>query len=417
MQLNPQQWSSSLRKRVGWIIFGSSVVLTILNWSNVTHLLDRLDDVPVVLLMLAITEILFVAGLALMALAAGRGLFSGGSRNPIKVIRNWKATLDEMGSKASSSRLGWFGFYANFAGALGTGLVVLVGGALLLPATAWPFVVWVALLDLVATFGRCLPLRQAMRSADRRVHIRLARLDDLDAYLELQGISWGEMAANRDQLESRFRHCQGWIFVAVRRGKVVAAVTTICIKGYDLNHPPSWDEITDKGFCTNHDEHGRVMYGVDASALHGESKTIDQILEMACIPLVIRKGLECGVLGGRLPGYHEYAERMSAADYLEAKRPDGKPLDPQVRMYGNVWGLKILGVIENYFDDPESLNWGVLLHWPNPVRKLPRPLWRPAAQVVLGAVVLDPVLMRGRRWLRRRNWRLWRRFSRQPRPT
>ena len=123
--------------------------------------------------------------------------------------------------------------------------MVLVGGGLLLPATAWPFVAWVALLDLVATFGRCLPLRLAMRSADQRVRIRLAHPDDLEAYLHLQGLSWGEMAANREQLESRFRHCLGWIFVAVRGGKAVASVTTICIKGYDHDDPPSWDEVTE----------------------------------------------------------------------------------------------------------------------------------------------------------------------------
>ncbi len=56
---------------------------------------------------------------------------------------------------------------------------------------------------------------------------------------------------------------------------------------------------------------------------------------------------------------------MTAEEYLEAKNARGEPLDPEVRFYKRA-GLKIGKVIPGYFDDPDSLSYGVLLIWENP---------------------------------------------------
>jgi hypothetical protein len=66
---------------------------------------------------------------------------------------------------------------------------------------------------------------------------------------------------------------------------------------------------------------------------------------------------------------------MSAEEYLEAKDEHGRRLDPQVRMYLSVPGVKAIGVIRNYFPDLVSLNYGVLLRWDNFICSLTNRHW------------------------------------------
>ena len=112
----------------------------------------------------------------------------------------------------------------------------------------------------------------------------------------------------------------------------------------------------------------------------------DQLLTW-CMRVVVRDNLRCGMLGGRMPGYSHYSSTMTAEEYINAKREDGKPLDSQVRMYTSVPGLTVEGVLPNYFDDPDSCNYGVLLVWKNPFYNWPgRAFW---AWAVVTAVSLE----------------------------
>jgi catechol 2,3-dioxygenase-like lactoylglutathione lyase family enzyme len=64
---------------------------------------------------------------------------------------------------------------------------------------------------------------------------------------------------------------------------------------------------------------------------------------------------------------------MTANEFLRAKNEEGKPLDRQVRFYTSVPGLKAVKALPDYFNDPDSLNYGVLLRWRNPLFGLPAP--------------------------------------------
>jgi hypothetical protein len=63
------------------------------------------------------------------------------------------------------------------------------------------------------------------------------------------------------------------------------------------------------------------------------------------------------------------ASRQVAEDYLWDK-PDGGYRDWQVRMYSNIPGLKLVRLIPAYFDDPASLDYGVLWRWRNPLYRI-----------------------------------------------
>lgn len=61
----------------------------------------------------------------------------------------------------------------------------------------------------------------------------------------------------------------------------------------------------------------------------------------------ISKNLKRGILGGRLPKYKDYADKMTLEEYLKAKNENGEPLDLEVRFYKRA-SLKIEKVLPNY---------------------------------------------------------------------
>ncbi len=85
---------------------------------------------------------------------------------------------------------------------------------------------------------------------------------------------------------------------------------------------------------------------------------------MALFSSVVREGIRAkarrGLLGARMPGYHRHAHRMTAPDYWLAERRPGVLLDPELRFYSN-FGMRPVRLVEEYFEDPDSLNWGVIV--------------------------------------------------------
>jgi hypothetical protein len=209
------------------------------------------------------------------------------------------------------------------------------------------------------------------------VKVRPARFEDLDAYSSLQAERWtDENQATRADLESRFKVYPQGMLVAEENGRVVGMVFAMRISGYDYDNPPSWYDITHNGRCDNHDPAGPIIFGVDLSTAVGVGARAGDELLAAIGRLAIAQNVKWCMLGGRLPGYHKYRSKMTAEAYLRATAPDGLPLDPQVRFYASQAGLVAVKVIPDYFRDPESCDYGVLLRWRNPFFGLPgAPIW------------------------------------------
>ncbi len=199
------------------------------------------------------------------------------------------------------------------------------------------------------------------------VIIRNFRLDDVGAYAAIQQNAWDEsMSAVRIKLESRFDIYPEGLLAAEHDGKVVGCATFIRIDDYDELLAPSWEDVTDDGWCTTHVPDGRLLFGVDLSVAKGAPRSTAPLLFMAAMELGIRLGVDAILWGGRMPRYYKYADRMTPEEYLFTKTRRGRYLDPEVELYSKIPGVEIVGVAHEYFKDWESLNNGVLLRWPNP---------------------------------------------------
>jgi hypothetical protein len=216
------------------------------------------------------------------------------------------------------------------------------------------------------------------------VLIRAAVPADAPFYARIQEEEWDDsMTAVVPKIESRIRTFPEGVLIAEHEGVVVGGMTFILLADYAIQDTRSWEEITDNGWCTTHTDDGRVLFGVDLSVSRRAPRSTAPMMFMAGIELAIRKGAERSVWGGRMPRYHRVADRMSAAEYARAKNSRGRHIDPEIELYSKIPGVEVLGVVPEYFKDWESMNYGVIFTWRNPVYRYPflRPFRR---QIVAG---------------------------------
>ncbi|GAE37451.1 GNAT family N-acetyltransferase [Halalkalibacter akibai] len=150
-------------------------------------------------------------------------------------------------------------------------------------------------------------------------------------------------------------------------GEVVGSMTSLLVQ-FDPTEPShTWKEITDDGYITTHDPNGNTLYVVDI-CVHPSFRKLDlgKWLMQSMYEVVVELKLDRLLGGGRLPGYHKVAERMSADAYLKAVL-QGDLKDP-VTTFLLRCGRTPIGIIANYLDDEESLDYAALMEWKNPFK-------------------------------------------------
>ncbi|MGB3023839.1 MAG: hypothetical protein WBB39_03475 [Candidatus Saccharimonadales bacterium] len=140
-----------------------SIGLTVINWQLSGDLRSRMVEIVWVAPALFVTEALFVVGAIMMAVSAGENLAE--YRHP----RHWhrgvmtiRRQTRQFAEKLVISTLFTVGFWCNFAGAVGTSLILIIGLALIAPLTSLG-VTLIIVIDLIATFGWRIPLEIARR--------------------------------------------------------------------------------------------------------------------------------------------------------------------------------------------------------------------------------------------------------------
>lgn len=202
-----------------------------------------------------------------------------------------------------------------------------------------------------------------------RVITRKANQRDVDSILKIENDAWGLNAATREMVFSRINTFPEGVIVAEKNNNLVGVVFTEIIDWsvYKNKDSFTWYEVTDNGLILKtHNRNGDTLYGVGLSVMNAyRGEGIGTELLRSIARLIVSLRLKRGVLGGRVPYYHKF-NHYSIDDYLKAVDQDGNILDPELRLYKRS-GLKIIKPVKNYFNDPESLNWGILLSWENPV--------------------------------------------------
>lgn len=217
----------------------------------------------------------------------------------------------------------------------------------------------------------------------RKIRIRQARVGDIDAILSVEKKAWPEnLRASREMYQSRLGTFPQGTLVAEIEGKIEGVVVSQIMHFNSIPDISSWSEATDYGYIKNsHNPEGNSFYGVNLSVCHGSQSRVAMTLLEAVGKLAIRHNFKQIVLGGRIPSFARYLkhhcqkngisvvsdeERDKVAEhYIRATNRRGHPVDPEINFYQRA-GMKIIKLLPNYFKDPESLNYGVLVLWANP---------------------------------------------------
>ena len=193
---------------------------------------------------------------------------------------------------------------------------------------------------------------------------------DFAAMIRLQAACFpppfpAELWWNEQQLEKHVTLFPDGAICVEIAGEIVGSMTTLRVQ-FDPEHPQhSWAEMTDNGYIRSHDPKGNTLYVVDICISPKYRKlSLGKQMMQAMYQIVVEQKLNRLVGGGRMPGYHQYAERLSAAQYVQSV-VNGELTDPVLTFLLRC-GRMPLALVENYLDDEASLNYGLLMEWKNP---------------------------------------------------
>lgn len=203
--------------------------------------------------------------------------------------------------------------------------------------------------------------------------IRNYRESDFEQLIDIQRECFpppfpSELWWNREQLMSHVaRFPEGALCVEVD-GKLVGSMTGLLVQWEPGDRPHTWAEATDEGYIRNHDPDGNTLYIVDISVrpshrTYGYGKAMMH----AMYHIVVEKRLKRLLGGGRMSGYHQVADEMTAEEYVEEVLA-GTRKDPVITFLLRC-GRTPVSIVENYLEDEESRNYAVLMEWKNPFEK------------------------------------------------
>ena len=201
---------------------------------------------------------------------------------------------------------------------------------------------------------------------ERKIGLRPLRIDDFDQLVEMQSRCFpGMQTWSREQIECQLRVFPEGQMAIEYEGRLVATASSLVVD-FDLYAEwHNWREISDNGYIRNHDPEGDTLYGIEIMVDPDfRGLKLARRLYSARRELAMRMNLARSIVGGRIPGYGKYAERLSAREYAE-KVSVGEFYDPVLTtQVANGFVLKRL--IPDYMpSDSDSRGYATFLEWTN----------------------------------------------------
>lgn len=191
--------------------------------------------------------------------------------------------------------------------------------------------------------------------------------EDFDQVIDLQKRVYPDIPAFRsDHLGQQLEIFPQGQFVVEEGDRIVGAASSLVVlwDDYGLHH--TWKSVTGEGSFATHNMQGRTLYGAEVCVDPSIRKSgIGHLIYQARRRLCREMNLKRIIAAGRLPGYHNYANQMTAELYAQ-KVVWGEIYDPVLRFQLGE-GFHYCGVIDGYLPtDADSLGNAALIVWLNP---------------------------------------------------
>ncbi|MGO4542120.1 GNAT family N-acetyltransferase [Paenibacillus sp. 2TAB19] len=201
---------------------------------------------------------------------------------------------------------------------------------------------------------------------EKKIIIRNIEREDFDKIIALQNICFPNMSPWKlDQLESHVRTFPEGQMCVELDGDIIGSCSSLIVNFDDYLEQHTYSEITDKGYIRNHNPRGGNLYGMEVM-VHPDFRRmkIGRRLYEARKRLAEQLNLKSIIVGGRIPGYHNYSDKLSPRAYAEEVLQQN--IYDSVLTFQMMNGFTLKRIITNYLsDDADSENFAALLEWNN----------------------------------------------------
>lgn len=201
---------------------------------------------------------------------------------------------------------------------------------------------------------------------EKKLILRQMKKEDIDDIIKLQKLCFSNMEPwRKNQLKSQLNTFPEGQYVVEYDGEIIGSCSSLIVNFDEYADQHTYEEITAKGYITNHDPEGTELYGIEVM-VHPKYRRmkIGRRLYEARKELARRLNLKSIVIGGRIPNYHEYADEMSPKEYVEEVIRHNI-YDP-VLTFQAMNGFVLSRINPNYLkDDTDSLKYATLMVWHN----------------------------------------------------
>ncbi|MBF4695554.1 bifunctional GNAT family N-acetyltransferase/carbon-nitrogen hydrolase family protein [Fusibacter ferrireducens] len=201
---------------------------------------------------------------------------------------------------------------------------------------------------------------------EKVVTVRTIQRKDFEAIINLQKLCFPNMDPwTIPELESHLNiFPEGQICVELE-DTIIGSSSSLIINFDEYNDQHSWAEITDNGYITNHNPEGHNLYGIEVM-VHPDYRNmkIGKRLYQARQELAEKLNLKSIIIGGRIPGYAQYADKMTPREYV--KEVISLNLYDPILTFQLSSGFVLKRIIKKYLpDDRASLQYATLMEWNN----------------------------------------------------
>lgn len=201
---------------------------------------------------------------------------------------------------------------------------------------------------------------------ESKLEVRLLSVEDYAAIVDMQKRCFPGMPTwTPEHLKSQIGHFPEGQIGVVYDGTLVASSCSLIVD-YDLcSDWHDWKRVSDSGYIRNHDRKGDVLYGIEIMVdPEYRGMRLARRIYDARKRLVRERNLKGIVIGGRIPGYVDHRDEMTAHEYVQ-KVEDSTLYDPVLTtQLANGFELKQL--IPDYMpSDEDSSGWATHMEWVN----------------------------------------------------
>lgn len=222
---------------------------------------------------------------------------------------------------------------------------------------------------------------------NKQVKIRHWKKEDIPAIVQCHKAAYPDYSSDSHYNERiynmQFKAFPEGQFLAEFDGKIVGYATTIMVQLDDKSEWYTYSEITGDSTFSTHTYSGDTLYGADI-AVHPDyrGRGIAGELYVHRKKLLKRYNLKRMVAYGRIPGYKQYAGKMTADEYVQAV-VDGRLKDPALVAHLKA-GYTVRRVLLDFVGDRSSMDYCTLLEMPNPD-------FKPERRKIAAAALRKPV--------------------------